>query len=389
MINDNPQIQISSGIVTTRRDRGKTPYIPYKQSQTYFVCDLCQVKFENKEQRWQHIMKNHPAEQPKIFLNGIKQDDKSLIEIFRVINEESIEIQSADSYSLNNNYQTEKDLKAALSNISYGIHKILLIKHQKNKTTEEAEYTFDFKIPNKIELEKVDNLFFQVVGNTKLHIDVINKFQSKVKEFKTTKFYTSALSNYLYGVLAKDQCGSTSLPYKAFKEKYNESLELLKKFDTDLSNNIVNIINLNFNNFQNFNENIILKDNSHISLVIEKLKNPLRQDSERKEIENQITKSINTNNIEEGDGVIPVDDATKLIYDWAIMSAEDRINLIEELEKFILKNNHSITDKTKTKILIIEMANEKKVDAKWKDKFDKYCRELTSDRACAEWLIKK
>ena len=71
------------------------------------------------------------------------------------------------------------------------------------------------------------------------------------------------------------------------------------------------------------------------------------------------------------------------------MSAEDRINLIEELEKFILKNNHSITDKTKTKILIIEMANEKKVDVKWKDKFDKYCRELTSDRACAEWLIKK
>jgi hypothetical protein len=380
------EIQVKNGEVTTARDRGTWENSRVEPPPISFPCDLCKEKFETREVWWQHVMKDHPVKRPALFIDGIKRDNTSLITIFKKLKEDSIEIQHADSYYLDNNFRLEADLKTYLSSRCYGIYNVSLVKHQENNVSKKTEYNFDFKIPDESELEKVDSLFFEVMGGGNLNLDVINKFQNMVIKFKTAEFYIDALSNYLYAILAKDQCGGTSLPYNAFKEKYNQSIEILNKFDTDLACNIVSFINLNINNFQ------LLKDNSLISLVIQILKDPLHKSSKRQEIDNQIATLKNKNNDfskENKAKIIPVDKVTGLIYGWAIMPTDKRIILIDELEKYLLSNSCSATDKTKIKILIIEMAYEKKADNKWEDRFNKYSRELSTDRSCTDWINQK
>lgn len=378
---DDIKLESSGGIVTTLRDRRDiTDDVPFESRNIIFKCDQCGAEFETKAQRWEHIMKEHPVERPALFLDGIKQDSKSLITISRVIDSENIEIQRMDYGYLDSiRFKTESALKNELSIINDGIHKVSLTKHKDNDTSEKATYTFDFKIPNKTELETVDKIFFQEINRSKLHLDVINKFQSRVKKYKTTELYVDALSNYLYGILAKDQSGGTSLPYKEFIEKYKKALALLVNFDTGLAINICNIINFNFNWFE------LLDDNSPISLAIKILRDPLHKKIERHKIDNQIIRKSNNKELEQK---IPVDNATEKIFKWTIMPPEERMKKIYDLEYFILSNNQHYSDRTKTKILIIEMANNNS-DIEWIDKFKKYYRELSQDRACRAWINEK
>jgi hypothetical protein len=62
--------------------------------------------------------------------------------------------------------------------------------------------------------------------------------------------YASALADYVYGVLAKDGAGQTSLPFVAFLDRFKRSLAVVGAFDRPLAAAVASCIRFNVNDFR-------------------------------------------------------------------------------------------------------------------------------------------
>jgi len=83
------------------------------------------------------------------------------------------------------------------------------------------------------------------LGGDTLDIVRIDNFIDITEKYSTARRYVDGLSNYLYGILAKDQRGGTNLKQSDYKARYSSAFDILKGFETPLSA-IVNVI-INFN----------------------------------------------------------------------------------------------------------------------------------------------
>ena len=78
----------------------------------------------------------------------------------------------------------------------------------------------------------------------------VRRFDEAISVGPAAREYASALADYVYGMLAKDGGGHTTLPFAAFPDKLKRSVGILGAFERPLATAVGNCIRFNLNDFR-------------------------------------------------------------------------------------------------------------------------------------------
>jgi hypothetical protein len=94
-----------------------------------------------------------------------------------------------------------------------------------------AAFGLDFRITSDSDLEGVEEEFTRTAQARRLDTRPIDEFIGAATPFGTAIGYCDGICAYLYGVLAKERMGGTSLPYEAYGRKFSKAVEELAAYE--------------------------------------------------------------------------------------------------------------------------------------------------------------
>ena len=142
---------------------------------------------------------------------------------------------------------------------------------------------------------------------------------------------------YLYGVLAKERAGGSTLPYNAYEGKFNKAAEELAAYNRPLAQTIGSLVTFHFNQFQ---ESARLSPESRVGRVSARYSDWI----ESPDSLGQYT--TGTDNLE---GLV-TDRETEHILGWASRPLPDLAKKAPAIEKFL---NHLSAEYDRTKLHIL------------------------------------
>ena len=315
----------------------KIPELPaFQLSPIIYQCTICPKNFKTRDELFQHRFENHPFLKPALFLRGVESTTPRII-ISRLLMPLEITVANTDRFKINGKFFDEASFVDELTSKKRGIVELALL----NQGVETV-YELEFDIVSISDLNEVDRLFFALLGSSVLDISLIDNFIDATEHFKTAGRYVDGLSNYLYGLLAKDQRGGTHLEQYEYKQRFNVALDILKLFETPLAVIVTAIINFNQNIFKHSD----LSDLSpKFNLVMAKFFC----------VVNNQTLELSSMPVGKNYARVPLDRHTDQLIEWATLNWNDLSGKRKELEKVINSVDWVPDDRFKARILFAEM----------------------------------
>lgn len=215
-------------------------FVPQK---ILYSCTLCGEIFDSEGELRKHSFENHPLHRP-ILLFQRKEVGSAPLKISREILEGDFQVYSSDEVRVNGTKINVEDLYLVLSRVQNDKISLLL----KNDRVE-ANYIIEFSIASNYDLDGVDRCFFDLARLGRLDLRSVDEFIQSSKKYKTAINYYDGICEYFYGVLAKERASESNLNYEQYREKYNQAIDKLSGFDTELSRSIYSLIHFHFNHF--------------------------------------------------------------------------------------------------------------------------------------------
>lgn len=308
-----------------------------------YPCLICGQVFESRDGLFDHRFEQHPFKRPILFLDGLEATSPTQL-LVHPLATEAIDFGATTRCYLNGNIIEMSDLKSHLAEKRRGMCSIVLANEEI-----ESSYQIDFDVPNESDLKDVERIFFEVAGTDVLNLDRIDLFINMSSSFPTAIRYVDGLSNYLYGILAKDQRGGTQLERSDFISKFNQALDTLQHFDRPLAFAIVGVINFNQNVFEKVE---LLFKVPKIYLAMQKFNGFVTGDNNTRE-NAALPEVVSSKNI-------PLDYATEKIFEWALMPPEELYKSLKELEYLAHSAELVTNDRFKIQMLLAELLVERR-----------------------------
>lgn len=160
------------------------------------------------------------------------------------LNVNDISLHNAERFFVDHTEVSEEKIKRVIAETASGIHVFRL---QNNKFF--VDYRMEFQHPQESHLTSVEKVFEEIFYSGGLGAEKIGEFITESKKSNGEPGYVEGVSSYLYGVLAKDQCGGTGLAQSDYKAKFNLAREALGLLNRPLANLIKALVNFNDNAF--------------------------------------------------------------------------------------------------------------------------------------------
>ena len=118
--------------------------------------------------------------------------------------------------------------------------------------TRGAAQRYDIRIlvPEEAELNRLESEFTTRLARNDVTVSDVRHFDETLSVGAGAREYASALADYVYGMLAKDGAGQTTLPFAAFPDKLKRSLGILGAFERPLATAVASCIRFNLNDFR-------------------------------------------------------------------------------------------------------------------------------------------
>ena len=208
-----------------------------------YICLFCHNVFASDDDLLQHRFQAHPYERPALYIKG--EELASARKYFsKRLSAQDIQVSACTTIHFNDEEIDPAELGVRLAQEENGLKKLVL-----NNKDLSTGYELFIQIPLDDDLREIDLRFFEATSSGILTRSVIDSFAEATGRFTDAARYVDGIVNYLYGILAKDQKGGSSLEIWQYREKFNQALDALHDFDTQLAMVISAIINLNFNVF--------------------------------------------------------------------------------------------------------------------------------------------
>lgn len=230
-----------------------------------YPCEHCRKNFDSADDYLAHRVQSHPSKEPALLVRGEKAPRVTPMRIRTRLNADDVQFTpDCERAWINGTECGQSAVGRKLSSITDGTMQVKLA----NKDTD-ATFTLRFKIPCERDLDAVDQIFDGLRCGKRLDRGAMDKFDSCIRDRehkspKAAECYADGISEYLYGVLAKER-RETTLPYKAYPEQWNQSAEKLRHYDRPLARIIRALIA--FHRFNQFDKVINLAGNSRIGAV--------------------------------------------------------------------------------------------------------------------------
>ncbi len=303
-----------------------------------YSCTICGCQFDTPDAQFEHRFENHPSRRPALLLKGIEIITPHQL-VGSQLSDGDVVFGHVTKCHLNNRSITKDELVKYLVEKKCGLCTI----HLENEGIK-TSYQLDFDVPDEDELKEVERIFFETVGGGILDSTRIDLFIDMTGRFGSAKRYVHGLSNYLYGVLAKDQRGGTHLKRLDFTTKFNQALDTLRLFDKSFAHAIAGVVNFNHNVFGGA-ERLVATPKAYWAM---------------RKFGGFVTGTIIDNNDWKLDAStscskIPLDYATEKIFEWALAPFDELLKVRKELEHTLKLADWVYTDKFKVRMLLAEL----------------------------------
>ena len=223
-------------------------------------CPHCEKSFQSPDDLRKHIIIDHPTKYPVIFIGderGIEDEENT---INAPISKNKIELRNVDEIEVSKNGKgytkyTSADLEEELARAKSAHYSIILKSNSISGHPLEKEYIFNVKIPDEEELEYIDERFANILATHDVTMSDVSRFGDQCKDCMDAADYSSALADYVIGVLIKDRNPDSGIsrPFSEYKEKMESALHTLRhfdRFDRPVPLAICASIKFNLNNFR-------------------------------------------------------------------------------------------------------------------------------------------
>jgi hypothetical protein len=208
-----------------------------------FKCDKCGEAFADREARRQHIFDHHPFKRPLLMVGSRMVNERGQV-VATPFPPADWVIQQTERIVIDQQEVTSRQACQRLSQLTTGFHEVTLASADHTVT-----YHIEFDIPIEAQLAAVERVFNMLIVNQPLESDRIAQFITVVKQEDGARYYLEGVSDFLYGVLAKDQRGGTSLNRDDYTAKFHAAREALRFMNRPLANLIKALVNFNDNAF--------------------------------------------------------------------------------------------------------------------------------------------
>ncbi|MEA3250574.1 MAG: C2H2-type zinc finger protein [Pseudomonadota bacterium] len=208
-----------------------------------FQCDKCGEVFTDREARRQHVFDHHPFKRPQLLVGSRMVKERGEVMASQFLPADWV-IQQAERIVINQQDVSSQEASRQLSKIISGFHEVTLTSADYSVT-----YQIEFDIPTETQLLAVEKTFNMLIVNQPLESERIAQFITVAKREDGGRYYIEGISDFLYGVLAKDQRGGTSLNRDDYTAKFHAAREALRFMDRPLANLIKALVNFNDNAF--------------------------------------------------------------------------------------------------------------------------------------------
>ena len=112
-----------------------------------------------------------------------------------------------------------------------------------------ADFSLRVEVALETDIAGVERCFFDVARRGRLDMRAVEDFIAAARAHPTAIAYCDGVCEYFYGVLVKERPEESSLPYEAYRGKFNRAADVLKDFDRPLAHTVGALIAFHFNTF--------------------------------------------------------------------------------------------------------------------------------------------
>jgi hypothetical protein len=302
-----------------------------------YVCPQCGFNCDDSTDLAAHKFQDHGLRRPALLLGGQEVLSPNQL-ITRPLREEEISVINADTCQVNGTDLQIQDLPEFLAQQRKGFYTVAV-----SQAGISSQYALTVELPIDDELREIGRLFLAIVGKDKLDIERINTLIDAAEKFTSARRYLDGLSQYLYGVLAKDQRGGIQLSQAEYKTKFNLALENLKLYNTPLAQDIVGVVNFSQNVFDGVTE---LAYAPRLYAALQRFQGFM---------EGNIVEIGLPMEEPAGMANVPLDHATDQLLSWAITPFEELHEHARQLESAALDPTWTPDDRFKVVMLLAQM----------------------------------
>ena len=222
--------------------------VAIKEFKRRHLCPECHAEFSHDVEVGEHLTTQHPILQPHVLLGGTRIPTNWIVRqpvttaTFRIMNATEVFL------GINGNPlrpTSSDEVRELLVQTSDGVLEL----HLRNRSASQR-YNIRVLVPEPDELRRVDAEFAANLARTDVTVSDVRHYGDILSVGPAAREYAAALADYVYGVLAKDGAGQTTLVFEAFVSKFKQSLDIVRAYDRPLATAIASCIRFNLNDFQ-------------------------------------------------------------------------------------------------------------------------------------------
>ena len=211
-------------------------------------CPECLAEFSCEVDLGDHLTTEHPIPQPHLLLGGTRVPGNWVIR--QPVNTAALQIMNATEVDLGiNGAPLRSTSAAAFRQVLDRTREAVLELHLRTRGAVQR-YDILILIPEEEELQRLESEFMTRLARDDVTVSDVRRFDEALSVGSGAREYASALADYVYGMLAKDRAGQTTLPFEAFPDKLKRSLGILGAFERPLATAVASCIRFNLNDFR-------------------------------------------------------------------------------------------------------------------------------------------
>lgn len=209
-----------------------------------YHCEHCQEIFDSVEELRRHRFERHTYVRPALFVRGIELG-ATPFHVSRAVSAKDFVVGQCTSAVVNGaNVRIDALAKHLVSFTNERVQINL------SNETVRATYEIVFGIALERDLDAVEKCFLKLARGRKLDMRAIEGFIVDARPFCTGIAYCDAICQYLYGVLVKERAADASIPYEAYRDKFNQAAYALTDYERPLARAIRALVAFHFNHFE-------------------------------------------------------------------------------------------------------------------------------------------
>ena len=222
--------------------------VTVQEFRQHHLCPKCPAEFSREVDLGEHLTTEHPILHPHMLVGSARIPANWVIR--QPVDTSALQIMNATEVKLGINGDlprstSSEGLRQVLDRTRHGVLELHL-------RTRGASQRYDIRIlvPEEKELRRIEDEFTAHLARNDVSVSDVRDFGAVLSVGAGAREYASGLADYVYGVLAKDGAGQTTLPFSAFLDKLKRSLGILGPFDRPLAAAVASCIRFNLNDFR-------------------------------------------------------------------------------------------------------------------------------------------